>query len=157
MKKFINELNSNNIRKFSRSALLNKNINNDKHKKDVIIKDWLIQLKFIIFLLFIITFIYKLLGYNLIDIFINDKSKKVFMCIIIFVVIIILLLNLYVLHIFYTRKSEIPEILPESFKDWLKECKCISGSKVIFQRTKDGIYKDLAIYLLLALIALFVF
>jgi hypothetical protein len=72
-----------------------------------------------------------------------------------FLVIMFQLVNLYLLHIFSTKKIKIPEVLPDFIIDWLKGIELFSQKKYIKSFKKD-FYIQLCIYLIILVLTLLV-
>ena len=104
--------------------------------------------KLIFTILILIIFTIKLLGYNVSDL--NDtiffkKFTYVFSILVIFYEI----LQLYLVHVFSTRKVKISQVLPDFIINWLKGLKISCSNSVGIQEFKKSSYIEISIYLII--------
>ena len=106
-------------------------------------------------ILFIIIFVLKLFGYNLIDLYINDKLLRIYLYCYGSVMIIFILLNLYLLHKAYKGQLQISAILPKFIQTWLNGFIILSNKKSVYDNTKETFYLNLMIYIVSLIIITF--
>ena len=99
----------------------------------------------------------KLLGFNVIDIMINTYYFKMYMYIMYSLIILHLILNLYLLHRFYTKAVKIPEFLPEFVINWLKLFEEMSSNKESVKYFKNMFYLEIGLYTLIIIIVTLIF
>ena len=111
--------------------------------------DWL---RFIFILFVLINIVLKLLGYNIIDIFIDYYLLKNFVCVYCLIIINYHLLSIYLIHKFYSKKIIIPEVLPNFIINWLKEFEIMSDTKEAVKIFSINSYIEISIYFTILLI-----
>ena len=110
--------------------------------------------KYISKIILVLIVVLKILGYNLIDIFIDYYLLKNILYVYSSLMISYYLLNLYLLHVFYTRKVKIPEVLPNFIINWLKDFEIMAGRKLAFDWFTKGFYIQIVIYIVAIIILL---
>lgn len=117
-------------------------------------KSWL---KNLFILLIIQVLIFKLFGYNYLDIFYNTYLLKVYVCVYGFLMILHNSLYLYFIHKFSKNNILIPDILPLFIINWFKEVKMISQSKLSIQSAKETLYIYMTLYIISIILTLLIF
>ena len=100
--------------------------------------------KFYMFVFIIIIIIVKLLSFNIIDIYNDDK---LFFYGLFSLAIAIQLFDLFLLHTLSIKKYKIPEILPQFIINYIKHFKSIKGNRPLIQEVKKDIYINIRLYL----------
>nr|YP_009912209.1 hypothetical protein [Phallus echinovolvatus]QLD96646.1 hypothetical protein [Phallus echinovolvatus] len=108
------------------------------------------------FILFSIV-VLKLLGYSLIDVFIDLSLLKNIVYISFLLTMSYQLLNLYIIHKFSTRKVNISEVWPDFFINWLKEFEVMASTKESIKEFKKICYIEISIYIGLMVIFIIIF
>jgi hypothetical protein len=124
------------------------------NKMKELMPEWL---RIIFILLTLIFIILKLLGYNIIQVLIDDTLLKNFVCVYCVVVINYHLLIIYLIHKFSTKKIQIPEVLPNFMINWLKNFEIMSETKETIKAFTKNSYIEISLYMIILLLVLLFF
>ena len=110
-------------------------------------------LKFLFSLLFLSVFVLKLLGFNSIFVFLNNSYYlKLYIYISVILAIFFQLFQIFLLHLFSTKKIKISAVLPEFVINWLKEIELVSTNPDYIASFKYICYREIIIYIIILII-----
>nr|YP_003495103.1 hypothetical protein TrcifM_p12 [Trametes cingulata]ADD21057.1 hypothetical protein [Trametes cingulata] len=94
----------------------------------------------------------KLLGISIFEFYNNIYYLEIYCLVLCILYILYECVNLYLLHIFSTKKNKkIPDVLPNFFIDWLNSFKVLSSNELLKNETKKNCYVHISLYLVIML------
>ena len=119
---------------------------------------WIAKQLLISLIIFLIVL--KLLGLSLptsiLDVLFNIYYLKIYIYILTSLFTIYQLVNLYLIYKFMNNSIKIPEALPSFLINWLKEYEVFRSCKSSIKEYKNMCYTQISLYLVIALITLFI-
>ena len=113
------------------------------------IPDWLKYLFKLVLLIIVVT---KLLGFNLIDIYLNSYHFKMYIYITSSLFMLSSFFSLFLLHKFANKTIHIPEVLPNFIINWLKILQTVSSNKESIHYFKNKYYLEIVLCILVIII-----
>jgi hypothetical protein len=108
-----------------------------------------LYLRIVCIFLILNVVVLKLLGYSIFSLITDKSLLRNLIFVYFFLVTSYQLLNLYLAHIFASKKIKIPEILPDFLINWLKEFEIITLTEESIKGFKKTCYIELFVYLVM--------